>query len=170
MENLSNTTSIPVIGFSYWCIVVNLFADTLSNASLVYRTQIYSKLSHKNHCVKTPADSVFLLLLYMIFYEDRYTFSGRPSSADGVRAPRHVPYRNSLLTMLLRDSLGRYRLLWSSISCKKISCFFTSRQRKLNLLWILDVIKHLPIRAFDTLSLCSCLWILDTENFNYDKV
>ncbi|KAL4224986.1 hypothetical protein ACF0H5_015681 [Mactra antiquata] len=30
----------------------------------------------------------------------------RPSSADGIRGPRHVPYRNSLLTMLLRDSLG----------------------------------------------------------------
>lgn len=42
-----------------------------------------------------------LTLLY------RYNFVTRPSSADGIRGPRHVPYRNSLLTMLLRDSLGK---------------------------------------------------------------
>ncbi|KAL3841622.1 hypothetical protein ACJMK2_019736 [Sinanodonta woodiana] len=30
----------------------------------------------------------------------------RPTSADGYRTSRHVPYRNSLLTMVLRDSLG----------------------------------------------------------------
>ncbi|XP_062607249.1 kinesin-like protein KIF6, partial [Saccostrea cucullata] len=33
--------------------------------------------------------------------------NGRPSTAEGLsRGPRHVPYRNSLLTMVLRDSLG----------------------------------------------------------------
>ncbi|XP_052233464.1 kinesin-like protein KIF3A isoform X2 [Dreissena polymorpha] len=36
----------------------------------------------------------------------KYYFSNRPTSADDIRGPRHVPYRNSLLTMLLRDSLG----------------------------------------------------------------
>ncbi|XP_053385145.1 uncharacterized protein LOC128550327 isoform X2 [Mercenaria mercenaria] len=36
----------------------------------------------------------------------KYNFVTRPRSADGIRGPRHVPYRNSLLTMLLRDSLG----------------------------------------------------------------
>lgn len=36
----------------------------------------------------------------------KYNFVTRPSSADGIRGSRHVPYRNSLLTMLLRDSLG----------------------------------------------------------------
>ena len=36
-----------------------------------------------------------------------FGFSNRPRSADGIReGGRHVPYRNSLLTMLLRDSLG----------------------------------------------------------------
>ncbi|KAK3594078.1 hypothetical protein CHS0354_040846 [Potamilus streckersoni] len=30
----------------------------------------------------------------------------RPTSADGYRTSKHVPYRNSLLTMVLRDSLG----------------------------------------------------------------
>nr|XP_034331855.1 kinesin heavy chain isoform X9 [Crassostrea gigas] len=34
--------------------------------------------------------------------------NGRPSTAEGLSrtGPRHVPYRNSLLTMVLRDSLG----------------------------------------------------------------
>ncbi|XP_052801023.1 uncharacterized protein LOC128231841 isoform X2 [Mya arenaria] len=36
----------------------------------------------------------------------KYQFVGRPLSADALRGPRHVPYRNSQLTMLLRDSLG----------------------------------------------------------------
>ncbi|XP_067655828.1 kinesin heavy chain-like [Haliotis asinina] len=30
----------------------------------------------------------------------------RPYTADDARSPKHVPYRNSLLTMVLRDSLG----------------------------------------------------------------
>ena len=30
------------------------------------------------------------------------------SAADSSNRPRHIPYRNSLLTMLLKDSLGNY--------------------------------------------------------------
>ena len=55
-------------------------------------------------------------LFYFVIY--RFNISSRPASANGVRGSsanglrgggRHVPYRNSLLTMLLRDSLGESR-------------------------------------------------------------
>lgn len=47
----------------------------------------------------------------VIFYRRSKTReNGRPSTAEGLSriGPRHVPYRNSLLTMVLRDSLGGY--------------------------------------------------------------
>lgn len=46
--------------------------------------------------------------LFFHFSASGSTFLTRPSTADSAnsRLFRHVPYRNSLLTMVLRDSLG----------------------------------------------------------------
>ncbi|XP_048779617.2 uncharacterized protein LOC125683007 isoform X2 [Ostrea edulis] len=109
--------------------------------------------------------------------------NGRPSTAEGLsRGPRHVPYRNSLLTMVLRDSLGgncmtcmiatislEYRNLGETLStCRfagRVACIANSVKRNEEV----DekaLIKKLRKRVAELESELSCL-LMAKEDFKF---